>query len=211
MKRPILLIGGGGHCRSCIDVIETTGRYTIAGIVDLPKRRGEKVLEYRVVGSDDDLPSLVAEYTTVLMTLGHLGDPSRRMALMERVQELGADLPVIVSPTAHVSAHATIGRGTIVMHHAVVNAGASIGSGGIVNTGALVEHDARVGDHCHISTHAVLNGGTTVGKGVFVGSGAVLRHGVRIAPGCLVGAGSVVVRDLEEPGTYVGCPARRIR
>ena len=33
-KRPILLIGGGGHCASVIDVIESQGIYKIMGIVD---------------------------------------------------------------------------------------------------------------------------------------------------------------------------------
>ncbi len=27
-------MGGGGHCKSCIDVIEQEGKYKIAGIVD---------------------------------------------------------------------------------------------------------------------------------------------------------------------------------
>lgn len=34
MKQDIILLGAGGHCRSCIDVIEQEGRFRIAGIVD---------------------------------------------------------------------------------------------------------------------------------------------------------------------------------
>ena len=35
MSQPeILLIGAGGHCRACIDVIRAEGRFAIAGVVE---------------------------------------------------------------------------------------------------------------------------------------------------------------------------------
>jgi hypothetical protein len=48
MKPKIILVGGGGHCHSCIDVIEQEGKFEIAGIVDAIKG-GEKVLGYPVL------------------------------------------------------------------------------------------------------------------------------------------------------------------
>ena len=51
MKK-ILLIGGGGHCKSVIDVIEQEERFEIAGIVDKPKLLGSKVLGYPIIGND---------------------------------------------------------------------------------------------------------------------------------------------------------------
>ena len=58
-KEEIILVGGGGHCKSCIDVIEQEGRFLIAGIVDMPEKLGEKILDYEILCTDDDLPSLV--------------------------------------------------------------------------------------------------------------------------------------------------------
>jgi len=49
-KPSILLIGGGGHCKSCIDVIEQKGRFAIAGIVDKPASVGGRILDYPVIG-----------------------------------------------------------------------------------------------------------------------------------------------------------------
>ena len=62
---PILLIGGGGHCRSCIDVIEAEGKYKIAGIVNQPGGNTDPFLGYEVLGDDGDLPELFKKYKIV--------------------------------------------------------------------------------------------------------------------------------------------------
>lgn len=49
---PLLLIGGGGHCHACIDVIETAGGYAITGVIQ-PKSAGQApVLGYPVLGDE---------------------------------------------------------------------------------------------------------------------------------------------------------------
>ena len=58
MKEKIILIGGGGHCKSCIDVIVQEGKYRIAGIVDLPEKLHQKILGYEIISTDDDMPRL---------------------------------------------------------------------------------------------------------------------------------------------------------
>ncbi|MBE0617459.1 MAG: acetyltransferase [Proteobacteria bacterium] len=211
MSSRLYLVGGGGHCRACIDVIEAEDRHRIAGIVDLPARLGEAVLGYRVTATDPDLERLAREECGFLVTIGHLGPAPRRLETFAALQRLGTFLPTVVSPLAHLSRHARVGEGTIVMHGVIVNAAATVGVNAILNTGAIVEHDARVGDHCHISTGAVVNGGCRVGARTFVGSNSVLVHGVSVAADVVVGAGSVVHRDLTEPGVYAGNPCTRLR
>ena len=68
MKESIILVGGGGHCKSCIDVIEEEGRFSIKGIIDLPEKKGEKILGYPIIGSDDDLEKLSKAYHYLLIT-----------------------------------------------------------------------------------------------------------------------------------------------
>jgi sugar O-acyltransferase (sialic acid O-acetyltransferase NeuD family) len=175
MKEQILLIGGGGHCKSCIDVIEQEGLFAIADIVDLPEKFGEKVFCYPVLGTDEELPDLVKSCPKVLITLGQIKSPVRRMKLFNDLQQMGALFPVIQSPLAYISPHAQVADGTIIMHHALINAGAQVGRNCIINTKALVEHDAIIEDHCHISTGAVVNGGVKIGSGSFFGSNAVCK------------------------------------
>ncbi len=200
-KFSLVLVGGGGHCKSCIDVIEQEGKFDIKGIVDTPDRIGENVLGYEIVGSDNDLPLLVRDYSFFLITLGQIKSPYKRVALFEKIRDLGGKFPVIISPLAYVSPHAKIDVGTIVMHQALVNAAADIGKNCIINSKALIEHDAVIHDHCHISTGAVVNGGTDVGAKTFWGSNTVGREGIRVDALSVIPAGE----RLFLRGDRVGC------
>lgn len=193
----LLLVGGGGHCRSCIEAVESTGKFAIEGIVGLPEEVGRTVLGYPVLGCDDDLPRLVAQCRLAIVAAGQIKTASLRMKLYRKLIDLNAELPTIVASSATISRHARIGQGTIVMHGAIINAGAVVGINCIVNTRALIEHDSIVGDHCHISTASVLNGAVHVGDESFVGSGAIVHHGVRIGGESIVAAGAVIAHDVE--------------
>jgi sugar O-acyltransferase (sialic acid O-acetyltransferase NeuD family) len=188
----ILLIGGGGHCRSVVDVIEAENRFKIAGIIDQPQLMGTKVLNYEVIGCDEDLKSLTARYKYALITVGQIRTPDLRIKLFERVKEAGFILPVIVSPRAYVSLHAAVGEGSIIMHDALVNACAQVGDNCIINSKALIEHDSTIGHHCHISTNVTINGGVKVEGKSFIGSGAVTKEYITIQGNSFVKAGTVV-------------------
>jgi sugar O-acyltransferase (sialic acid O-acetyltransferase NeuD family) len=194
---PILLLGAGGHARACIDVIEQEGRFAVAGLVGLPHERGVRILGYPVVGTDADLTGLLRDYDHVLITIGQIKTAEPRMRLFDLLQQTGCTLPVVVSPRAYVSRHATLGAGTIVMHGAVVNAAAVIGRNCIINSQSLVEHDAEIADHCHISTAAAINSGVHVGAATFIGSNCSVRQMVKIGERCLIGMGQRVLADCE--------------
>jgi sugar O-acyltransferase (sialic acid O-acetyltransferase NeuD family) len=197
MKEKIILIGGGGHCKSCIDVIEQEGSFTIAGIVDVPEKKQHNVLGYPVIGTDADLAELIKTFPNMLITLGQIGSPTRRMRLFNDLIEMGAHFPVIQSPLAYVSPHAQVAEGTIIMHHALINAGACVGRNCIINNKALVEHDAVIEDHCHISTGAIVNGGVKIGSGSFFGSGAVSKEYTSILANSFIKANSLYRKSDE--------------
>lgn len=190
MKPKIILVGGGGHCISCIDVIEQEGKFQIAGIVDA-KKSSNQVLGYPVLGSDDDLFSLRKNYDYALVTIGQITSPAIRMRLYERLTLLDFNLPIIISPRAYVSKCAVIRDGSIIMHDALINALAEIGNNCIINTKALIEHNSKIGSHCHISTGAIINGDVIVGNGTFVGSNAVVRESSSISENFFVPSGSL--------------------
>lgn len=192
MKPEILLVGGGGHCKALIDIIESGDQYIIAGIIDRPEFIGQNLLGYDVIGCDDDLPSLVSRHPYAIVSVGQVRTPDLRKKLFALLDRVGYVIPSIISPRAYVSPHASIARGTVVMHDALINAHARVGANCIINTKALIEHDCHIGDHCHISTGAILNGATVVGEGTFIGSNAVSKEGSHITEASFIKAGSIV-------------------
>ena len=210
-KKQILLIGGGGHCKSCIEVIESINEYQITGIIDAKDKIGEHILGYKVIGCDDDLKHFRNKYDYALITVGQIKSVAVRVKLYNMLKELGYILPVIVASTAYVSKHTLIGEGTIIMHQTMVNADVIIGKSCIINTKALIEHDTSVGDFCHISTNTILNGNVIVGKECFIGSNTTFVNGLSIVNNVFVGINSLVTKNLNKTGIYVGNPVRKIK
>jgi sugar O-acyltransferase (sialic acid O-acetyltransferase NeuD family) len=204
-QKNLILIGGGGHCKSVIDVAESAG-YNILGVLDVPEQVGLSVLDYKVVGTDEDIPQY-AEKAAFIITVGFIKNPAIRIRIYNRIKEAGGKLATIVASTAHVSRYATLGEGTVVMHQAVVNAGAQVGTNCIINTFCNIEHDAVIGAQCHISTGTMVNGDCKVGERVFIGSQSVLANGITVGEDIIVGAGSVVRKNISEKGVYAGNPA----
>lgn len=204
-QKNLIMIGGGGHCKSVIDVAESAG-YKILGILDMPEEVGKSVLDYTVIGTDDDILQY-ADKAEFIITVGFIKNPSIRVRIFEKVKQAGGKLATIVASTAHVSRYATLGEGTVVMHQAVVNAGAKIGENCIINTFCNIEHDAVIGAQCHISTGTMVNGDCKVGERIFIGSQSVLANGITVGEDIIVGAGSVVRKNISEKGVYAGNPA----
>jgi len=190
--KEIILVGGGGHCKSVIDVIELEGKFKIAGIIDNNLDIGSKVLDYEIIGRDEDLFKLRKMYKYAFIAVGQIKTPDIRIKLFNLLKSLDFKLPFIISPLAYVSKHSKIEEGTIIMHHALVNANAKIGKNCIINSKALIEHDSIIEDFCHISTGAIVNGGVIVKRGTFIGSNSVTKEYIEIKENSFIKAGSLV-------------------
>ncbi|WP_428026077.1 NeuD/PglB/VioB family sugar acetyltransferase [Arcobacter sp.] len=190
MKEKIVLIGGGGHCHSVIDVIEQENKYEIIGIVDTKENIGKKVLDYEIIACDDDLETIFQTCKNALITVGQIESNKIRVKIYNNLKQIGFNLPTIISPLAYVSKYSIIDEGTIIMHQALVNTNVKIGKNCIINTKALIEHDCVIGDNCHISTASVINGGVTVKENSFFGSNATSKQSIEIDG--FIKAGSLV-------------------
>lgn len=186
----LILVGGGGHCRACIDVIELQKKYKIVGILDSPGKVGETLSGYTILDTDDGMARYVAQGCHFLVTVGQVESSKLRQHLYSKLEQLNASIATVISPRAYIARTAKIDKGVIVMHDALVNAGAHISNNCIINTKSLIEHDADVQPHCHISTGAIVNGGAKISSGTFVGSNSVVVHGVSTKIDDFVKAGS---------------------
>jgi sugar O-acyltransferase (sialic acid O-acetyltransferase NeuD family) len=187
----LILLGGGGHCKSCIDVIEQENKYKIAGILDKKELLGQKILNYEFIGTDEDISKFIAEGYHFLITVGQIKTVTIRKKIFALLGNNTAYMATIISPRAYVSSYASIGKGSIIMHDALVNASANIGNNCIINTKVLIEHDVIIENFCHISTSAVINGGARVKEGTFFGSNAVSKEYITTKNEDFIHAGSL--------------------
>lgn len=209
MKK-IILIGGGGHCKSCIDVIEQTGIYEIFGVLDVAEKVGEKIFNYEIIGVDSEIQKYSDLGFEFLITVGQIKSAKTRMKIFHNLRQINAKMATIVSPLAYVSKYASLEEGTIVMHHAFVNAGAKVGMNVILNTACHLEHDSSVGDHCHISTGVFVNGDSKIGNETFIGSKTTVSSQVNVGNNVIIGAGSLVIKNIENNRTVIGVPTKEI-
>lgn len=205
MTHSILLIGGGGHCIACIDVLEAEAKYRIEGIVEAKTSKLGSLSGYHIVGFDENLPDLLSNIPRALITVGQIKSPTIRIRLFNLLKNYGAELPVIISPVAYCSSRAEVSEGTILMHGSVVNAGAIIAENCIINSQALIEHGVQIAAHCHISTGARINGDVRIGAGSFVGSGAIIREGIEIGDSVIIGAGQIVLKNVPSGAIIKAC------
>ena len=193
----IIIIGAGGHAKSCIDVIEQEGRYKIDGLIDNNSEGQSSLMGYPIIGTDNDLSQMRNNFNYAFIAVGQLTSPQPRKKIYNLLSELEYTLPVIISPHAYVSKYSTINDGTIVMNGAIINSNVNIGSNCIINSRALIEHDVTIENHCHISTGVTLNGGVKVLDNTFIGSGAVIRESITLNSNSIISMGSIVKKILH--------------
>ena len=212
MNKKLLLLGGGGHCKSVLGSVMQRGEYNEIGIVDIARHVGKTILGVSVIGCDEDLPDLKqAGFIHAFITLGSIGNPQARIKLFSYIQALGFEIPNIIDRAAAVSEDACLGSGIFVGKHAVINAGTNIGNGAIINTSSTIEHDCVIGDFVHLASGAVLCGEVHVGTNTHIGANSTVRQQIRIGSGSLIGMGSVVLRDVSDHVLAYGNPCKEIK
>ncbi len=196
MKK-IVLIGGGGHALSCIDIIQNEKKFKIIGIVDSKLKKGKKILKYEVLGGDEILKKIKKQVKYAFITIGQTGLSDKRKNIYIKLKKLGYKLPVIISPKSIISKNSKINEGSIIHHGVIINSGVSVGKNCIINTNCLLEHEVQIGDHSHIATSVVINGDVKVGSSCFVGSGAIIRNLIKLGSKVFIPMGQLVIRNVN--------------
>lgn len=199
----IAILGFGGHARSVADVALELGVRHLC-FVDENARTGEEFAGFASVKQlEVPLPDRWAVFPA-------LGDSVKRKFQVEFATESDLPLATLIAKSAYIGCQATVEKATFVGNNASVGPAVRLGVGCIINTSAVVDHESMIGDYTHISVNATVAGRCRIGRNVMIGAGAVIVDGISIADSVIVGAGAVVVRDIDEPGVYVGVPAKRL-
>lgn len=200
MENKLIIIGASGHGKVVADLAMQCG-WQIEGFLDDNPHLTEH-FGFPVLGKTDQIGKEACRYVIAI------GSNEVRRQIAEEHGEVS--YLSLVHSSAVLGHGSKIGMGTVVMAQAVLNADAKVGRHCIVNTGAIIEHDCLVGDYTHISPGAVLAGTVIVGRECHIGAGATVRNNISICGRVTVGAGAVVVKDITEPGVYMGVPAKKM-
>ena len=208
----LVLIGGGGHCKSVLDAALSMNEFDKIVITDSDLKPGTRILDCEVVGNDAMLPQLKDDgFGYAFITVGSIKSCALRKKLAEMAESLEFLFPVIKDPSAVISEYTKIGEGTFIGKKAVINADAVIGRHCIINTGSIIEHECRIGDFVHAAVGAILCGNVEVEDGCFIGTGTQVIQGISIGRNSVIGAGAVVNKNLPDNCTAVGVPAKVIK
>ena len=203
-RKPMVVIGGGGHGGCVADVAERAG-WSVVGFIDTELEPGQEVIGRPVLGNDDRLAD-EAFCRAHDFGLG-IGEPQVRRRYGRKILERGGTVPAIVNPSAFVSSRARMGQGVLLMGFNAVNHQARLGDFVVLDWHATVGHHSSVGEACFLSPGVNVTGRVTMGAEVYLGAGCRVVPEVSIGEGTVVGAGATVTSNLPNHVLAVGTPA----
>lgn len=212
MNEKILLVGGGGHCKSVLDTLFDLNTYSEIGIIDNALNKGEIIMGVPVLGDDNDLVDLFnSGFHYAFVTIGSVGYPNTRIKIYDLLIKIGFILPIIIDPSSRVSKLSSIEAGVYIGKMATVNINSEIHKGSIINTGSIIDHDCKIGAFVHIAPGAVLGGDVTVGDNTHIGSNATIKQQVNIGNNTIVGMGTVITKNVDDGVVIYGNNRRVIK
>ena len=205
--RKIIIFGSSGHAKSIAEILENLN-YEIVGFIDSYLPKGQKVLDYRIIGNEDVLFNCEKTHGTNLVVIG-VGDIKGRAKVVEKIKNINPNIvfPTIISPSATVSKHTNIGEGTIIFSNSFVNVECEIGDFCVINTSSIIEHSTQIRDFCTISPSVCIGGDVKIEEYTFIGSNATVIQKRKIGKHVVIGAGAVVIKDIPDNVLSLGVPA----
>lgn len=208
-QKKVIIYGAGGHAKVLTEIIEKQGLFQLAGYVCTNPCGQEGFREYKVLGSEEELDTLITTYS-IEGTLVGIGDNWKRWKIVKRVSErhLTLEFVTVIHPSAQIASDVEIGPGTVVMAGAVINPGTRIGCHCIINTGVLVDHDNTIGDFVTLAPGSMTGGEVVVGDFTAICLGAHVINKITIGEHCVIGAGATLLQNAPSLCTLYGCPAK---
>lgn len=187
------LIGSGGHSK---EVMSQMG-------IKLPVFVDD---QYLVTGSLPLSEFDPLKYAVMIC----ISDPEVRNRISERLPK-ETKYFTFVHPTALVMGEVEIGEGSFIGAYSILTTGIKIGNHAILNRGNHIGHDCIIGNYFSAMPGAIVSGNVHIGNRVYLGTNSSIIEKKYLLHDIKLGANSVVVRDINESGVYVGTPAKKIR
>lgn len=211
MKR-LLIVGASGHAKVVAEAVERQQQFELVGFLDRAPCDGARVHGHPILGSDDELSSLLMRYSIDAFVVG-IGNSKRREKITKRIQAVYPQLlaAIVIHPFTSIARDVHMGPGTVVLAGVVIGPGCRIGSGCLLNTRCSLDHDSMMGNFASLAPNVTTGGNVTIGESAFVGLSANVCPGVNIGCNSVIGAGSTVLNDIPDDVLAYGTPTAPVR
>lgn len=205
MREGLLIMGASGHGKVVADIALKMDVWKYIAFLDQDESIVSS-LGIEVIDKSVNAFRYAKDYDIFVA----IGNNIMREKIIGELMAAGANVPILIHPSATLGKEVEVEVGTVIMAGVVINCCTKIGKGCIINTGATIDHDNVIDDYVHISPGAHLAGAVKVGKNTWIGAGGIVINNINITGNCVIGAGAVVISSISEPGIYVGVPAKKI-
>jgi len=188
-----VLIGNGGHAR---EVMTQMG-------INLIRFVDDKYVD------KDTLPLSQFDPTKYVAMVAIANSKDR----YDIIQRLPKDTKffTFIHPTALLMDTIEIGEGSFIGAYSILTTNIIIGKHAILNRGNHIGHDCKIGDYFSAMPGSIVSGNVTIHDLVYMGNNSSIREKLSIHSLTTIGMNSAVVKNIEEPGVYVGCPSKKIK
>ncbi len=210
MKR-VAIIGAGLLGQQMAHYVEEDGTGIIAGFFDDKVPVNTAVMQRKVLGSVNDVPSFydAGQFDLLLIGIGYTHFAYR----WECFTRFHPAIPFLsfAHSSCSLDRTAVLGVGSFLMPGCVVDNDTAIGRNTVIQSGCTISHHSEIGDNCFLGPGVRIAGCVRVGRGCFLGVGTVCIDSITLGSHIRTGGGAVLTKSALEKGLYVGVPARKIK
>ena len=130
----------------------------------------------------------------------------------------GYKLASYISSKASIFKNCIIGSNCFILEDNTIQPFVKIGNNVTLWSGNHIGHHSFIKDNCFITSQVVISGGVEVSENCFIGVNSTIRDRIKVGSFSIIGAGSIILKNVEPFGLYVGketerskVPSNRIR
>lgn len=138
-----------------------------------------------------------------------IGDPKKREDFIKKLPQ-ETKFATVIHPNAIISQWVEIGIGSVICAGCIITSDVKIGKHCHLNLNTTIGHDCIIGDYFTTAPSANISGSCTFADRVYIGTNSGIKQKINITSDVTIGMGAVVIKNIFEPGIYVGNPAKRL-
>ena len=210
MKR-LAIIGSGDLGQQIAYHATQDNQFTVVGFFDDFKNRGVLVNDIPILGGLSDVSSQFKKgiFDELLIGIGY----KHMMFRSDVFNKFKAEIPFakLIHSNCLIDPSCIIQAGVVIYPGCIVDQNVNIGENVLVNVGCCIAHDSKIGKHSFLSPRVAIAGFVTIENSCIIGINATIIDNIKIVQQVQIGGGSIVIKNIEKAGLYVGNPARFIR